>query len=291
MSILYALVFFGILGAVAGLALAFFDKKLSAGSDEREEAVLSLLPGANCGGCGFAGCQSMTKALLDGKASVSSCGACSAENRAKINEILGIAAPDGKRFRAQVMCSGTNEYALKKYIYKGIDDCNAAAKLGGGPKLCPDGCIGLGSCVKSCKFDAIRVIDGVAAVDYGKCVGCGACVASCPKGVIKLIPYDAYHWVGCMSKEKGDTVRKFCDVGCIGCGICERGCENGAITKTGTLASIDYEKCVDCGNCVAKCPRKIIWSSTVQKKSGLVIPEGAVETEIGEIRYEADDDF
>lgn len=279
MSVLYALLFFAILGAVAGLALAFFDKKLSTGTDEREEAIASLLPGANCGGCGFAGCQAMAKALTEGTASVDKCGACSAENRKEINNILGIKAAEGKRFRAQVMCSGTNEYALKKYIYKGIPDCHSVAKLGGGPKLCPDGCIGLGSCVKSCKFDAIRVINGVAAVDFDKCTGCGACVASCPKGVIKLIPFDAYHWVGCMSKEKAADVKKFCDVGCIGCGICERGCASGAITKVGTLAVIDYDKCVDCGNCVAKCPRRIIWSPGVQHVSGLVIPAGAVVPE------------
>ncbi len=279
MSVLYALLFFGLLGAVAGLALAFFDKKLSVGADEREESLVALLPGANCGGCGFAGCASMAKALLEGKAEASGCGACSAENRAQINAILGKAPAEGKRYRAQVMCSGTNEYAVKKYIYKGIADCHAAAKLGGGPKLCPDGCIGLGSCVKSCKFDAITVINGVAAVDFDKCVGCGACTVSCPKGLIKLIPYDACHWVGCSSKERSDAVKKFCDVGCIGCGICERACASGAITKTGTLASIDYAKCTDCGSCVAKCPRKIIWSPSVQDDSGLTIPSGAVPHE------------
>ncbi len=291
MSVLYALLFFGILGALAGLALAFFDKKLSVGADERVEAVAELLPGANCGGCGYAGCAAMAKALADGEASVSSCGACSAENRKKIAVLLGKSDDEGKRYRAQVMCSGTNEYALKKYVYKGIDDCHAAAKLGGGPKLCPDGCIGLGSCVKSCKFDAIKVIDGVAAVDYDKCTGCGACTVSCPKGLIKLIPFDAYHWVGCSSKEKASDVKRVCDVGCIGCGICERICDIGAITKTGTLAAIDYEKCVGCGKCVAKCPRKIIWSDASQERIGLVIPEGAVPHENGEVANENSDDI
>ena len=168
------------------------------------------------------------------------------------------------------MCSGTAEYARKKYVYDGAHDCISAAKMNGGDKLCPNGCIGLGTCVTRCKFGAISVIDGVAVVDYRKCTGCGICAASCPKGLIKLIPYRSAHWVGCMSRDKGKTVRDYCKVGCIACGLCDRVCEHDAIHVESNIAHIDYDKCVDCGKCVDKCPRKIIWSCESQK-GGLVI--------------------
>ncbi len=261
-GILYALVFFAILGGALGFALAFFDKKLAVSVDERIGEIAELLPGANCGGCGYAGCADLAKAIVEGKASADSCAGCKNAARRQIASIMG-KADDGvvNRYRAQVMCSGSNEYAKKKYIYQGINGCVAASKLGGGPMLCPDGCIGLGSCVKSCKFGALSVVNGVAVVDADKCVGCGTCLVSCPKGLIKLIPYDAPAWVGCMSKEKGSAVKELCEVGCIGCGICERSCPAAAIVKQGTLAAVDYAKCVGCGICATKCPRKIIGTS------------------------------
>lgn len=128
---------------------------------------------------------------------------------------MGVKAEMGERYRAQVMCSGTHEFAQKKYIYKGIADCAAANKLAGGDKLCPNGCIGLGTCAAACKFDAIKIINGVAAVDYDKCKACGACVAVCPKRIIRLIPYDAKYWVGCCSTDKGPVTKSYCEVGCI----------------------------------------------------------------------------
>lgn len=270
MNIVWAVVWFSVLGLGFGLVLAVASKIFAVKVDERVEQIQEKLPGANCGGCGFSGCAALAQAIVDGKAAPTACSAADDDAIAEISKVMGIAAGDRVRMRAQVMCSGTYEHALKKYHYEGAMDCVAAARLGGGDKLCPYGCIGLGSCVDACKFDAISVIDGIAVVDYKKCSGCGMCVNTCPKSIIKLIPFDSKHWVGCASRDKGPVVRKYCDVGCITCRICEKKCESGAISIIDNVAVIDYEKCTGCDACVSACPRKIIWSSNSQG-NGLII--------------------
>ncbi len=253
------LVFIG-LGVIMGVMLAVASKVFAVKTDPRVKKISELLPGANCGGCGFAGCAAFAEAVVEGKVSPSKCSASDGDTVAKICEIMGVESIATVRMRAQVMCSGTSENAKKKYIYRGIPDCISAVTLGGGDKLCPNGCIGLGTCVRSCVFDAISVVDGVAVVDYEKCRGCGVCVASCPKKLIELIPFDSRHWVGCKSVENGKTTRSYCDVGCISCKLCEKNCEVGAISVNDNVAYIIYDKCVDCGACVSKCPRGIIKS-------------------------------
>ena len=156
----------------------------------------------------------------------------------------------------------------KKYIYEsGAEDCLAASKLGGGDKMCKYACVGLGSCAAACPFDAISVKDGVANVEYTKCNGCGMCVSACPKGIIKLIPYDTYNWVGCMSREIGRRSAEGCLSGCTGCGECLRVCpENAIVLQKSRLAEIDYTKCSGCGMCFSVCP----WSSRTPKVSFFV---------------------
>lgn len=268
--LLPVLIFIG-LGLLMGALLALASKLFAVKKDEKAEAIKECLPGANCGGCGYSGCDAYASAVSAGDAPVNKCSVGGAEAASKIAQIMGVDAGEQVRMRAQVMCSGTGEYAKKKYIYEGIDDCVAASKIGGGDKMCKNGCIGLGTCVRACPFDAIVVEDGVAAVDYSKCKGCGICVSACPKGIIKLIPFDAKHWVGCMSVDDGKNTRKVCDVGCISCKICQKNCPAGAINVDNFVASIDYDKCTGCDICTDKCPRHIIWSGEVQGKLGLVI--------------------
>lgn len=270
-DIITALVCFAVISGILGVILAVSAKLFAVKVDGRVEKINGCLPGANCGGCGYTGCAALAEAIVEGKAQVNACNSVSEEALAEIGEIMGVKAEHGKRFRAQVMCSGTHELAKKKYIYNGISDCAAANKLAGGDKLCPNGCIGLGTCKAACKFDAIHIINGVAAVDYDKCRACGACVSACPKGIIKLIPYDAKHWVGCMSTDKGPVTKSFCEVGCIGCKLCEKKCPVGAIKVTNFVAEINYDLCTGCGECEKACPRKIIWSDRTQEKDGLVI--------------------
>lgn len=270
-QILIPVLIFIVLGAVMGALLAVASRVFAIRKDERAEQINECLPGANCGGCGYTGCSALAEAIAKGEAKVNQCTVGGAETAEKIAAIMGVEAGRTVRMRAQVMCSGTSEYAKKKYIYEGVPDCEAAVKMGGGDKVCQNGCIGLGSCVKACPFGAIEVKQGVAAVDYSKCRGCGVCLAACPKGIIRLIPFDSRHWVGCMSLEDGKTTRKFCDIGCIACKLCEKNCPHGAIEVKQSIASIDYEKCTGCDACVDKCPRHIIWSGEKQGELGLVI--------------------
>ncbi len=264
------LVFVG-LGFIMGLLLALATKAFNVKKNETVEEIANYLPGANCGGCGYSGCAALAEAIAKGEAKTNSCTVGGAEAAEKIAAIIGIEAEKTVRMRAQVMCSGTEEYAKKKYIYEGVLDCVAAEKIGGGDKLCKNGCIGLGTCVSVCPFSAISVNRAVAAVDYTKCTGCGVCVSACPKHIIKLIPFDSRHWVGCMSADNGKKTREVCGVGCISCRICEKNCHTGAISLDGFAAKIDYTKCDGCDKCVEKCPRHIIWSSNTQGKMGLYI--------------------
>lgn len=261
-GILTAFLVFLILGVVIGLLLAVASKVFHVERDERIDKIIEALPGANCGGCGYAGCSALAESVVKGEAKCNACTVGGNEVAKKVAAVMGVEAESAERMRAQVMCSGTSACSHRKVEYRGVSDCRAAAALGGGDKLCPNGCIGLGTCVAACPFGAIEVKDGVAAVDYAKCRGCGVCVAACPKGIIELIPFDSRHWVGCKSVAEGASTRKVCDVGCIGCGICAKNCPAGAITVENHVAKIDYTKCTGCDTCVSKCPRKIIWQAT-----------------------------
>jgi electron transport complex protein RnfB len=270
MNVIWAMIWFLTLGLGFGLILAFAGKLFAAEPDERIEMILGVLPSANCGGCGYPGCAALAEAIVDGEAKTNACPVGGNEMCGAIAEIMGESALESVRYRAQVMCSGTNDFARHKYDYDGIKDCIAASRLAGGSKACPNGCLGLATCVKNCKFDAIKIINGVAAVDYEKCTACGACAAACPKMIIKLIPFGAAHWVGCMSSDRGAVTKKNCDVGCVACKLCEKHCPAGAIKINDFTASIDYGKCTNCNECEKHCPRRVIWSSVSQKRDGIV---------------------
>ncbi len=257
-TVLIPVLIFAGLGLFFGVVLAIASKVFAVKTDERIPKIVDALPGANCGGCGFSGCSALAENIVAGKAGCNACAAGGDEVAAKIAAIMGVPAEKSVRRHAQVMCSGGAGTAKLRYLYEGANDCLSASRLVGGDKMCPFGCIGLGSCVSACKFGAISVETGVAKVDPEKCTACGACAAKCPKKIIRVIPADAVYYVGCMSHEKGLDARNHCDAACIGCKMCEKVCPTGAISVNDCLASIDPAKCIGCGACEAKCPRKII---------------------------------
>lgn len=265
-----------VLGAIAflfGLLLAVAAKKFAVEKDPRIDEIVEHLAGANCGGCGYSGCSSYAKAIVEDGAQVGLCPVADANANAEIAQIMGVEVKETVRMRAQVMCSGNHTTANYKYLYQGLADCHSVARLGNGPKECSYGCIGLGSCVNACAFNAIKLKNGVAFVDYDHCRACGMCVSACPQNLIELVPFDSRYWVACKSKDKGVTVRSHCEVGCIGCGICAKNCPNNAITFENNIAHIDYSLCNHCGTCAAKCPRKIILDGLKFD----VIPDGVAE--------------
>lgn len=257
MNILYAVLILGVLGAVFGLVLAIASKIFEVKADERLEPVLSCLPGANCGGCGFAGCEAYAKAICSGEAEIGRCAAGGQEAADKIASIMGVSAESMEKTVAFVRCAG-GCVGLKAEYY-GIDDCSAAIRVpGSGLTLCSTACLGFGNCAKACQFDAMHIINGVAVVDPDKCTGCLACADACPRKLIVPRPYAKKYAVACANKDKGAVTRANCTTGCIGCKICERSCGSDAVHVDGNLAAIDYSKCVSCGACAAKCPRKVI---------------------------------
>jgi len=258
-AILIATVVVAVIGLFIGLVLGIANKKFEVEVDEKEVAVRSFLPGNNCGGCGFAGCDALAAAIAKKEAPVNGCPVGGAKVAEQISAVMGISAEATEKKVAFVKCAGTCDKTERKYHYYGIPDCKEAVMAPGkGEKKCDYGCLGYGSCVKACQFDAIHVVNGVALVDKEKCVACGKCVEACPKKLIELVPYSAKHLVQCSSKEKGKTVKEACLAGCIGCTLCTKQCESGAITVEQNLAHIDYSKCTNCGKCAAKCPAKII---------------------------------
>ncbi|MBR4831741.1 MAG: RnfABCDGE type electron transport complex subunit B [Butyrivibrio sp.] len=246
-------------GIAIGIILGLADMKLHVDVDEKEAAILELLPGNNCGGCGYPGCSGCAAAIAKGEAAVSQCPVGGAPVATAISAIMGVEAQDMGRQVAFVHCNGDCDSASRKYDYVGVTDCRLQAQApGGGAKTCSYGCLGGGSCVSVCQFDAIHVVNGVAVVDKEACKACGKCVDICPNHLIDLIPYDAYAAVACKSHDMGKDVNQYCKVGCIACHICEKNCPAGAITVDNNVASINQETCANCGVCVAKCPKKAI---------------------------------
>ncbi|MBQ7678298.1 MAG: RnfABCDGE type electron transport complex subunit B [Butyrivibrio sp.] len=246
-------------GILIGLILGIADSKLHVDVDEKEQAILEALPGNNCGGCGFPGCSGCAAAIAKGEASVNQCPVGGAAVAATISQIMGVDAGESKRMVAFVHCQGDCNQATQRYEYTGAPDCRVIDQVPGqGPKTCTFGCLGGGTCERVCPFDAIHVVNGIAVVDREACKACGKCVAICPRHLIDLIPYDATEAVGCMSKDKGPAVMKYCKVGCIGCGICAKNCPSGAVVVENNVAVIDQEKCTHCGTCAEKCPKKAI---------------------------------
>ncbi len=258
-TILYAVLTLGVLGGAFGGVLAVASRIFAVERDPRIEEIQSTLPGANCGGCGFAGCASCAEAIASGAAPVNACPVCSGEQTTAIAAIMGVEVTPAERRVAFVRCAGGSR-AGRKYDYIGLADCQAAVKIAGnGPLECAYGCLGFGSCVKACKFDALHINAlGAAEVDRDKCTLCRQCMDACPRHLIIDIPYAADVVVPCASLDKGAAAKNNCAASCIACKLCEKNCPQDAIHVIDNVAVIDYTKCTSCGTCVAKCPRKVL---------------------------------
>ena len=274
MDILIAIGILGGLGLVFGLVLAAASKVFYVETDPRLEQLNECLPGANCGGCGFAGCGAYAEAVLKGEAPVGKCASGGNEAAKAMAAIMGVEAGEVTRKVALVRCSGARTYdaegnltkgAKMKAHYEGFHDCLAASRVGGsGPLSCKFGCLGYGSCTKVCKYGAISVKNGVAVVDEDLCVGCMACAQVCPRKIITAVEPSQNVIIACNSLAKGAVTNRACTVGCIGCGKCMKNCPSGAITITNNLAQIDSSKCTNCGECAKVCPKGLIKDSNVE---------------------------
>ncbi|HKL94613.1 MAG TPA: RnfABCDGE type electron transport complex subunit B, partial [Clostridia bacterium] len=258
MTILYSVLVLLVFAAIFGTLLAVLGKKLAVKQDDRIGKVKEKLSGANCGVCGYAGCEAFAKALVEGTADINKCKATAAANKQAIAEIIGVKV-DSEQTVPVVCCVGGND-AVDKYDYMGYGNCRSMELLAGGRKQCNWGCLGMGSCTDVCPEQAIEVGEsGYAVISHDKCIGCGLCVETCPKGIIKRVPVDAKVYIACSNCMKsGKEVRALCKHGCIACGICAKNCPEGAITLVNNLPVIDYKKCTGCKVCVAKCPSKCI---------------------------------
>lgn len=250
-----------IIGFLLGLLLGLFKKIFAVTVDPKVQEVRDALSGANCGGCGYAGCDAFAEAVVKGEASANGCVAGGAACADKVASILGVSAGDSVKKVAFIACKGTNECAKAKGEYVGVKTCKAANLVMNGTKKCSFGCIGFGDCVEVCPFDALSMgNDGLPVIDYSKCVACGKCSKACPKHLIKLIPQDTKGAIALCSNHSDNKpqIKKDCSAGCFKCGMCARKCPAGAIDVSSGIPAVDYTKCTSCGECIKVCPDKVL---------------------------------
>lgn len=253
-----AVVSLGGIGLLAALALGAAARKFAVEVDPREAAILEVLSGANCGACGFPGCSAYAKAVVEEGVSPALCTPGGQATLEAIAGIMGVSAEAAEPEVAVVRCQGDNRKAQLKYRYLGLADCNAAQRVADGPKACPGGCLGLGSCERACPFGAIEMTpDGLAVINRELCTGCRKCVAVCPRNVIAMTPRSATIHVLCNSHDKGAVVRKYCQVGCIACQICKKNAPEAYVIED-FLARVVYEHQEQAAPGMEKCPTKCI---------------------------------
>lgn len=243
-----------IMGLVLGLGLALAAKFMAVPTDEREAKIRECLPGANCGACGYSGCDGYAAAIASGEAKPDKCAPGGTGTASALAEILGVEISTTPKV-AFVACQKNSK---NKYEYTGKQTCLSASLIHGGPLECQFGCIGFGDCAAACQFGAITLQDGKPVVCEDLCAGCGACAAVCPKSLISIIPKASKTRVLCSNCHKGPNVVKVCTTSCIACGMCVKACENDAIKLENNVAVIDPDKCINCGKCKDACKRNAI---------------------------------
>lgn len=252
------------LGFVSASVLSVASKLLAVEEDPRVEVVVDALPGANCGGCGFAGCEAYAIAVInDPDMPPDKCCAGGPDVSKRIAELTGKAAGDAEPTVAFRRCLKTEGQVRKNFEYFGIQSCAAAKMVQGGPDACKYSCLGFGDCVEACPFDAMWIEDDLVHIAPDKCTSCGTCVRTCPNAILEIIPRRARVMVFCSSQDKGKAVRDVCEVGCISCGLCIKQCPAKCISLVDGRIHIDQKACLEYGPscnevCVEKCPRKIL---------------------------------
>lgn len=255
---LLPILFFLVLGAAAGILLTVASKLLFVESDETVEKITEILPGANCGGCGFSGCEGYAKAVAEGSVPTNLCKPGGPEVTAAISDIMGVAAVAAEGEYAFVHCNGNCEVHQDKFVYIGTNSCVAIEKFYNGKGSCAFGCHGMGDCAAVCDENAIRIENGVAVINPKLCKGCGKCVKTCPNRLISMLKESQRVAVQCSSADVGKVTKAVCKNGCLGCGICVKKCPEGAVVLNSNHAEIDGSKCTGCGTCVTVCPVKCI---------------------------------
>ncbi|MBE0478302.1 RnfABCDGE type electron transport complex subunit B [Candidatus Aerophobetes bacterium] len=248
-------------GSIAALA-AFFaimlsiaHSKLKVEEDPRVERLLEALPGVNCAACGFASCRALAEAAVKGEVEVGSCVVGGNDVAEKISRIMGVKAKVVEKKLAFVRCGAGKSEREKKAIYQGVETCRAANLVMGGEVACSHGCLGFGDCQRACPFNAIKMLDGLAHIDFSLCTGCGRCVQVCPRNIIVLEKFnDLNYRVKCSSLDKGKKAREVCKKSCIACGRCVKSCPYDACWMDNNLARIDSRNCQVCGICALVCP-------------------------------------
>ncbi len=248
----------GVFALISASGLYAASKKFYVYEDPRIEKVTDMLPGANCGGCGFAGCAAFAENVVTTMSLNPTCPVADEAQLDRIAEFLGMEKAVTEKQVASLMCNGTYDHSKTMMEYTGIEDCWAAMLVTDTTKSCAFSCLGLGSCVRACGFDAMRIENGIVVINDEKCTGCGMCVPACPKNILHMRPYSKRTTVTCFNTDKGADARKACSVACIGCMKCEKVCEDDAIHVTHFLAKITYDKCTNCGKCVEVCPTDAI---------------------------------
>lgn len=266
--VVIAVIIVSVIGAIAALILAIASKVFAVPVDEKAEQIRECLPGANCGACGFSGCDGYAAALSKGEVKETNlCNPGGNEAAKAISEILGVVAGEVKPMAAIVLCRGHNANSVQKLNYQGVMSCRMASQVFGGPKECIYGCVGYGDCMAVCEYNAIKICDGIARIDPHACRACKKCVKTCPKGLIEMLPLEETEAaVLCKNHDKGAQTRKECSAGCIGCMKCTKVCENGAIIIDRFCAKVDFTKCTGCGKCHEECPVGAIDLVSLTKK-------------------------
>ncbi len=283
-----AVITLGVIALISAVILYVVSAKFSVEEDPRIGQVQNVLPGANCGGCGFAGCAGMATALVDGVDAGHIEGLYCPVGGTSVMEqvagLLGITIAAGSQKVAVVRCNGTCENRPHIADYDGLHTCAAMNATGSGETACGYGCLGCGDCVSACQFGGLRMNQntGLPEVNEDVCTACGACVKSCPRHIIELRkkgPKSRRVFVSCVNKEKGGAARKACQVACIGCGKCQNECKFGAISVLNNLSYIDDEKCKLCTKCVEVCPTQAIVKVNFPVKKPLVVKSEVMKEE------------